>query len=1165
MEAKVLVSRGHTDPKPQSRGQGRLVRRLLSGSIVLAIGVPASLLTAAPAHADIVTNDVVAGTDGRKVIGINKDASKTIKFWVTATNDDPTNDASGCNATGGHPATMSLTTSSSVTITPSTLNFTGCDEANARSATFASASAGTYDVAVAMSGGKNNSKWNTTGATFSIRVVDPNTAPTVTVNGVIADGRYEHGAVPSATCNVDDREDGASTFAATLSAVTGPLASYGLGSRTASCSATDSGGLTATASATYTIVDTTAPVLTVPGDITEEAASAAGATASWSATATDSVDSSPSVSCNPASGGNFAIGTTGVTCTATDAAGNQANGSFRVVIQDTTKPVLSLPSDKTIEATGPAGTQTTYSASANDSVDGPLTPECSPASGSTFALGTAPVACLVTDRAGNQSAGGFSVTVVDTTAPSLTLPQDRVVEATGANGAKVAYDATASDLVEGSVTATCVAPSGSVFALGTTTVSCAAADSAGNRTSGSFTITVQDTTKPELTLPRDITTEATKSAGADVTYTASATDTVDGTVATVCAPSSGSTFAIATTLVQCSAEDAAGNRATGSFTVKIQDTTAPVLNGKPANQTLEATGPAGAVASWDAVTATDIVDADRPVSCTPASGATFPLGTTQVTCSAADTRGNSAEHTFEVKVEDTTAPDVTVPNNFQVEAEDANGAVVTWTGVSATDAVDPDVTATCSPASGSKLPLGATTVTCESSDSASNTGSKSFVVTVQDTQAPDVNVPGNITKEATGPGGAVVSWTGVNATDKVDGSVAVSCNPASGSTFELGETTVTCAATDQAGNRGEGAFVVTVQDTTAPEVTAPQDTTVEATEANGATVEFQASANDAVDGKLVATCSPESGSTFALGTTEVSCTATDAAGNSSDVKSFTVTVLDTTAPAITVPQNQTIEATGPTGAAVTYTASAKDLVDGAVTPTCTTASGSTLPLGSTTVTCSATDSRGNTSTKTFTITVVDKTAPTVTVPLSVNALATSSGGAVVSYHASGTDLVDGTTTANCTVPSGSTFAAGKTTVSCTATDAAGNTSAPKTFVVTVAFDFKGFLAPVDGNKVLNGIKAGSTAPIKWQVSNQNNGFISDLAIVSRTASGVMSCTGSGVEDLETYTTGSTSLRYDATNNQFIYNWQSPKQPGKCFRVDISFTDGITQSALFTLK
>jgi hypothetical protein len=81
---------------------------------------------------------------------------------------------------------------------------------------------------------------------------------------------------------------------------------------------------------------------------------------------------------------------------------------------------------------------------------------------------------------------------------------------------------------------------------------------------------------------------------------------------------------------------------------------------------------------------------------------------------------------------------------------------------------------------------------------------------VEDTTAPALTVSGNKTATASSAGGATVTYTAPTATDIVDGSVAASCDKASGSLFPLGSTTVTCTATDAAGNTGSKSFTVTV-------------------------------------------------------------------------------------------------------------------------------------------------------------------------------------------------------------------------------------------------------------------------------------------------------------------------------------------------------------------
>jgi HYR domain len=88
---------------------------------------------------------------------------------------------------------------------------------------------------------------------------------------------------------------------------------------------------------------------------------------------------------------------------------------------------------------------------------------------------------------------------------------------------------------------------------------------------------------------------------------------------------------------------------------------------------------------------------------------------------------------------------------------------------------------------------------------------KTFV-TVADLIPPVIVTPGTVLDNATGPGGAVVDFSSaVSATDEVDGPVPVDCKPAPGSTFEIGDTTVTCTATDSSGNSATAAFVVHVR------------------------------------------------------------------------------------------------------------------------------------------------------------------------------------------------------------------------------------------------------------------------------------------------------------------------------------------------------------------
>jgi hypothetical protein len=158
-----------------------------------------------------------------------------------------------------------------------------------------------------------------------------------------------------------------------------------------------------------------------------------------------------------------------------------------------------------------------------------------------------------------------------------------------------------------------------------------------------------------------------------------------------------------------------------------------------------------------------------------------------------------------------------------------------------------------------------------------------------DDQPPTLDLPAPITVDATGTtGGAVVSFT-ATASDENPVNPAVACTPASGSTFAIG--TVTCSATDAAGNVGEGSFTVTVDDVLPPTLALPGPITVDARDPGGSQVTFSATATDDDPARPnpAVTCTPASGSTFVAGTTTVTCTATDPSGNTGQ-GTFTVHV-----------------------------------------------------------------------------------------------------------------------------------------------------------------------------------------------------------------------------------------------------------------------------------
>jgi hypothetical protein len=164
---------------------------------------------------------------------------------------------------------------------------------------------------------------------------------------------------------------------------------------------------------------------------------------------------------------------------------------FAIVEELNTPPTLTLPSGRTVEATSPSGARVDYTVTATDPEDGPLAPVCSPASGSTFPLGSTTVNCAVTDSAGSTTTGSFTVLVQDTTPPAITAPPNQSVDQSTSAGALVKYHApVVTDAGSGVASTKCSPASGALFRVGTTTVTCTATDVAGNTADASFTVTV---------------------------------------------------------------------------------------------------------------------------------------------------------------------------------------------------------------------------------------------------------------------------------------------------------------------------------------------------------------------------------------------------------------------------------------------------------------------------------------------------------------------------------------------------------------------------------------------------------------------------------------------------------------------------------------------------
>lgn len=269
-----------------------------------------------------------------------------------------------------------------------------------------------------------------------------------------------------------------------------------------------------------------------------------------------------------------------------------------------------------------------------------------------------------------------------------------------------------------------------------------------------------------------------------------------------------------------------------------------------------------------------------------------------------------------------------------------------------------------------------------------------------------------------------------------------------------GDHTVTVVVTDKAGNSATGtATVNSGADCTPPATTDNAPAGWQNTDVN-----VTLTCSDAGSGCASTTYELDAGASqygaavavYGDGIHTITYRSTDNAGNVEADNTATV-MIDKTPPDVITSGDMTVEASGPSGAIADFTSSATDALSGVVgDTTCTSVSGTTFPLGITTVSCSAIDAAGNTGTASFTIAVVDTTTPVVTYAGPSDTIYTSESPTITGSATDAVGVVsavasiDGGPDIACTIDLGNVSCPttgvgyGSHTVVITATDAAGN-------------------------------------------------------------------------------------------------------------------------------
>ncbi|MCJ8269132.1 MAG: HYR domain-containing protein, partial [Psychrosphaera sp.] len=435
----------------------------------------------------------------------------------------------------------------------------------------------------------------------------------------------------------------------TVSVTTTSTGPYVVGSHTINWSATDAKGNTATATSLMVITDTTAPALITPVNITAESISGQPIDIPLpTVIGTDLVDGQ--VTAIADNTGPFSPGQTQVNWTVTDTAGNSASVTQTITVTTPNEiPTIETLADITLEATGALTAVTLIVPLAMDKEDGILVAQADYQG--LFAVGTTVVTWSVKDSVGQSAFSTQQIIITDTTAPTIAQMDDQQVEATANQTEVTLNQPTATDLVDGSVTATTTTEG--PFAVGEHTIDWVAKDQLDNTANSSTRLIVSDTTAPVFEqTPEAITQLSVDGQPVSVELpVVSAQDLVDGQI--IAQADNTGPFAPGEHFIVYKATDTAGNESSVNQIVTITlDDTAPLITA-PSDITLEATGTLTAVA-LGAATVSD--DFDQNVEVTVDITGPFAVAVHTITWTAKDASGNQSTATQLVTITDTTSP-----------------------------------------------------------------------------------------------------------------------------------------------------------------------------------------------------------------------------------------------------------------------------------------------------------------------------------------------------------------------------------------------------------------------------------------------------------------------------------------------------------------------------
>jgi gliding motility-associated-like protein len=805
------------------------------------------------------------------------------------------------------------------------------------------------------------------------------------------------------------------------------------GSATVTFTLTDECGNITTANATFTIVDSQAPVFTyVPADVTVNCNTIPEV---GTPVATDACSTSVTINYlgEVRTDGNCTdTYTLTRTWTATDDCGNVATATQVINVQDITAPEFTyVPANVTVEcdAVPEVGTPT-----ATDLCDTEVSVAYQGevrADGNCANNYTLTRTWTATDNCGNVATATQVINVVDTTIPVFTVtPQDLTVECNGSGNTTqlnnwLAGVAATDNCGTVNITNNYTTLSNGCGNTGSATVTFTATDACGNFATTTATFSIIDTEDPSLVVPNDMEVDTDPGVcGAQLTLIATADDDCGNVTITnnITGTANASGFyPSGLTTIYWTATDECGNVTTDVTTIMVNDDEPPMIICPPHMTVNADPTTCGAYINVPAPIVNDnceIRTITNTYTHTDDASAVYPVGTTIVWWTVVDMAGNTDNCFMNITVIDNIDPVIECPENIIT----SNDPGLCETNVTVPE---PVVTDNCpnttvvnsytgtSNASG-VYPVGTTTVIWTVTDASGNTASCTMTVTVNDTETPIIICPENITV-TNDPGvcGANVTVPQPEFYDNCDvNELSNDFNNTSNATgfYPVGTTTITWTVTDIHGNEATCQMTVTVTDAENPTIICPTNITVSNDPGVcGATVEVPSP--ESADNCGVAMVSNDFTGTgnasglYPVGVTTVLWTVTDIHGNTATCE-MTVTVTDDEAPAVTCPGDVTVVAGADCQATV-------EIPEPVVTDNCegvtyvnnitnTGNASGVYPVGETTVTWTVTDSHGNTSTCSITVTV---TAPPVAVD--DNATTDINTAVIIDVLANDTDCADG--------------------------------------------------------------------------------------------------------------------------------------------------------------